>query len=203
MDRKKKNIIELTRIGVDEYREMRKIPLSVMADNVRSAQNIGSLLRTADAFMLNEVIMAGISAVPPNAEISKTALGAERSVAWRYVEDAFEEVKRLKNTGTRIYALEQTHGSIPLDKLTLFSDDEYVSENKEYSSGISIGREKKRISGFLLVVGNEVKGVDQRIVDIADATLEIPMHGVKHSLNVSVSAGIAMWELYKRLVESL
>lgn len=180
MDRKKKNILELTRHTAYEYRRMRKLPLRLMADNVRSAQNIGSMLRTADALLVEEVIMAGISAVPPSAEISKTALGAEESVGWRYVADAVEEVARLKEAGVRVYVLEQTHNSTPLQKLCLPVPDEAPE-------------------GYMLVAGNEVKGVDQRIVDLADETLEIPMHGTKHSLNVSVSTGIALWEFYRQL----
>ena len=178
MDRRKKNIIELTRVSVEEYHNMDKLPLTLMADNVRSAQNIGAMLRTSDAMLLRGMIMAGISAVPPSQEISKTALGAEESVDWRYVADAFDEVKRLKENGVRVYVLEQTHNSIPLQNLSLSGapDEEY-----------------------LLVAGNEVKGVDQRIVDIADAALEIPMHGIKHSLNVAVSTGMAIWQFYQLL----
>lgn len=212
MDRKKKDIIELTRISRDDYRALGKLPLLVLADNVRSAQNIGSILRTADAFLLKEMIMAGISATPPSNEISKTALGAEESVAWRYVEDAFEEAKRLKSKGALIYVLEQTHGSIPLQKLKLphslqrnvkngaapneiLSNDD-ISDDDISNKNISNKDLSKEI---VLVVGNEVKGVDQRIVDIADEALEIPMHGIKHSLNVSVSAGIALWQFYQLL----
>lgn len=180
MEREKKNILELTHCTSEEYRLLRKLPLYLMADNVRSAQNIGSMLRTADAFLIREMIMAGISATPPSAEISKTALGAEESVRWRYVEDAYAEVVRLKDRGVRIYALEQTHNSLPLQQLILPSPDEAPE-------------------GMLMVVGNEVSGVDQQIIDIADAAVEIPMHGTKHSLNVSVSAGIALWEFYSQL----
>ncbi|MDE6011055.1 MAG: TrmH family RNA methyltransferase [Muribaculaceae bacterium] len=159
---------------------MRKLPLRLMADNVRSAQNIGSMLRTADAFLVAEMIMAGISSVPPSPEISKTALGAEDSVSWRHVDDAVAEVKRLKDMGVLVYVLEQTHGSVPLQDLYLPSP----ADSPE---------------GMLLVVGNEVKGVDQRIVDMADVAVEIPMHGTKHSLNVSVSTGIALWIFYRQL----
>lgn len=183
-DRTKKNILELTRCTSEEYHALRKLPLRLMADNVRSAQNIGSMLRTADAFLVGEMIMAGISAVPPSAEISKTALGAEGSVEWRYVEDAFAECLRLKEEGVKIYVLEQTHNSVPLQQLHLPSPGEAPQ-------------------GMMLVVGNEVSGVDQRIVDLSDAAVEIPMHGTKHSLNVSVSAGIALWEFYRQLHEYL
>ncbi|MDE5773505.1 MAG: TrmH family RNA methyltransferase [Muribaculaceae bacterium] len=179
---RKKNIVELTRITETEYRHIAKKPLSLMADNVRSMMNIGSMLRTADAFNIREMIMAGISAVPPHPEISKTALGADNSVSWRYAPHAVDEVVRLKEEGRHIAVLEQTHGSIPLADFnplnypSLFEDTEWV-----------------------LVVGNEVTGVAQEIVDLADVALEIPMYGVKHSLNVAVSAGIALWHLTNHL----
>lgn len=182
----KKNIIELTRISRDEYRAIPKLPLLLLADNVRSAQNIGSMLRTSDAFLVKEMIMAGISAVPPSADISKTALGAEESVDWRYVEDAAAEVARLKDKGVAVFVLEQIHDSISLLDL-----DEAIAEVR------AIDPERE----LLMVVGNEVHGVDQRIVDMADVAIEIPMHGTKHSLNVSVSAGMALWEFYRNLIK--
>lgn len=172
----KKNIIELTRIDIESYRKLEKLPLSVMADNVRSMQNIGAIFRTSDAFLIEEIILGGISGIPPHPEINKSALGAEDSVAWRYVSDTYEEVRNLKNKGWRIFVLEQTHGSIPM---------QYLEVNSSYKN--------------LLVVGNEVDGVDQRIVDIADVALEIPQGGIKHSLNVSVSTAIALWEFYKKM----
>ncbi|MDE6810755.1 MAG: TrmH family RNA methyltransferase [Muribaculaceae bacterium] len=172
----KKNILELTRISLDEYRRMEKLPFRLMADNVRSGQNIGAMLRTSDAMKVREVIMAGISPVPPGSEISKTALGAEDSVSWRYVEDGVEEVRRLKAAGVRIYVLEQAHGSVALQRLP----------------EVAVPHEE-----VLIVAGNEVNGVDQRIVDLADVILEIPMEGIKHSLNVSVSVGLVLWEFYK------
>lgn len=172
----KKDIIELTRISLEEYRQLCKLPVLVVADNVRSQHNVGALLRTADAFRLAGVVMGGITPVPPHALISKTALGAENSVAWRHVPDTVSEVGRLQAEGWKICVLEQAHGSVPLFDFTPVADTRYV-----------------------LVVGNEVEGVDQRIVNMADAVLEIPQEGVKHSLNVSVSAGIAMWQFYVSL----
>ena len=169
---KKKNIAELTNCSVEEYKEVKKLPFCILLDNVRSMQNVGSILRTSDAFLVEEVIMAGITGIPPHKEISKTALGAEDSVSWRYVKDAVEECVRMKADGWTVCVLEQAHGSIDLME---FSSE----EGKKY----------------LLVVGNEVSGVDQRIVDMADIILEIPMHGVKHSLNVAVSAGMAIWRM--------
>lgn len=180
MDRPKKNILELTHCTVAEYREAPKLPLVLMADNVRSAQNIGAMLRTCDAFMVREMVLAGISPVPPLPEITKTALGAEHSVKWRHTDDAVAEVERLKGEGMMVYVLEQTHNSVPLQELRLPVADTPAA-------------------GLLLVAGNEVSGVDQRIVDLADVAVEIPMHGTKHSLNVSVSAGIALWEFYRQL----
>ena len=176
MDRKKKNIAELTNCTLSQYKEKEKLPLAVMLDNVRSMYNVGAIFRTADAFLVKEAILAGITGCPPHPEITKTALGAEESVAWRHVEDAFEEAVRMKEDGWKVCVLEQTHNSIPLQNFIC-----------------------KEGGKYLLVVGNEVDGVDQRIVDIADTVMEIPQAGVKHSLNVSVSAGIAMWEIINTL----
>lgn len=173
---KKKNIAELTNCSVEEYREVEKLPFAVLLDNVRSMQNVGSILRTSDAFLVKEVVMAGITGVPPHKDISKTALGAEDSVSWRHVDDAVEECVRMKADGWTVCVLEQAHGSIDLM-------DFASAEGRKY----------------LLVVGNEVSGVDQRIVDMADVILEIPMRGVKHSLNVAVSAGMAIWRISSAL----
>lgn len=169
---KKKNIIELTRIDTEGYRHLKKRPLKVVCDNVRSMHNIGALFRTSDAFLVDEIILGGISGCPPHPEIAKTALGAENSVAWRHVDDTLTELLRLRNEGWKILVLEQTHGSIPLQLYNRPEEERAV-----------------------LVIGNEVEGVDQAIVDIADACLEIPQYGTKHSLNVSCSAAIALWQL--------
>ena len=170
--RKKKNIIELTRCSADEYRSLEKKPLIVVADNVRSMHNIGSIFRTADAFLVREILLGGISGMPPHPEITKTALGAEESVRWRHLDNTVAEIKRLQEEGWKICVLEQVHNSVPLEDFRMKEDEKLV-----------------------LVVGNEVYGVDQNIVDMADVVLEIPQYGVKHSLNVSVSAGIAMYWL--------
>ena len=177
MERKKKNIFELTNCSVGEYRSVEKLPVALMADNVRSMYNVGAMLRSADAFLISEMIMAGITGVPPHPEISKTALGAEESVAWRHVADAFAEVLEMREKGWKVCVLEQAHNSTML-------------QDFRCEPGVR----------YLLVVGNEVNGVDQRIVDVADVVLEIPQHGVKHSLNVSVSAGIAMWQMVSGLL---
>ena len=173
---RKKNIIELTRCSADEYKKIKKRPLALLADNVRSMHNIGAMFRTADAFLLSEIILAGISGIPPHPEITKTALGAEESVSWRHVEEALAEIKKLKEEGWKICVLEQVHGSIPLNEFKTDKAEKYI-----------------------LVVGNEVNGVDQNIVDLADHILEIPQYGTKHSLNVSVSTGIALHHLSSSL----
>lgn len=154
----------------------RKLPLAVLLDNVRSLQNVGSVMRTSDAFAVSEVICGGITGTPPHSELSKTALGAEESIVWRHVEDTVSECRRLREEGWRVCVLEQVHGSIPLE--------DFHAEPAER---------------YLLVLGNEVSGVDQRIVDLADIVLEIPMYGAKHSLNVAVSGGIALWALSSKL----
>lgn len=172
MDHVKKNIFELTNCSLAQYKEREKLPVALLADNVRSMYNVGAMFRTADAFLIKEMVLAGITGCPPHPEISKTALGAEESVDWRHVEDAVAEVVRMKEEGWKICVLEQAHNSVSLQNFKPQDSDRY-----------------------LLVVGNEVKGVDQRIVDMADIILEIPQAGVKHSLNVSVSAGIALWQM--------
>lgn len=173
--RRKKDMAELTRCSVAQYRAMEKLPLRVLADNVRSMHNVGSLLRTSDAFAVEEVVLAGISGCPPHPEISKTALGAEESVAWRHVGDAVGECVRLREEGWKVCVLEQAHNSVELSSFR----------------GAGSGKES-----YLLVVGNEVEGVDQRIVDMADVVLEIPQCGVKHSLNVAASGAIALHHLF-------
>ena len=168
----KKNIIELTRCTAEEYRKLDKQPLIVVTDNVRSMHNIGSIFRTSDAFLVEEIVLGGISGTPPHPEIAKTALGAEDTVKWRHVADTISEIGRLKKEGWKICVLEQAHNSIPLQ--------EFKREKGEK---------------LVLVVGNEVSGVDQEIVNMADTIIEIPQYGTKHSLNVSVSAGIAIFSI--------
>ena len=175
-DRKKKNIVELTRISAEEYRRMEKMRLAVLTDNVRSMYNIGSLFRVGDAFRIDSIILAGISGRPPHPEISKTALGAENTVKWTGVDNAVDTVAEMKKRGWKICVLEQTHGSIDLDEFRANPGESY-----------------------LLVAGNEVNGVDQRIVDIADVVLEIPQYGTKHSLNVASSASIALYVMSREI----
>ena len=174
---KKKTIIELTRCTVEDYRKTEKFPISVLLEDVRSMYNVGAVFRTADAFMISKIYLCGISGCPPHPEIRKTALGAEDSVDWEYRKDSFETVFKLKEEGWKICVLEQAHDSIPLQEFE-------TVENEKY----------------LLIAGNEVNGVSQALVDLADYVLEIPQKGVKHSLNVSVSVGIALFQLVKPLL---
>lgn len=171
---RKLTVEELCRIDVDTFKQAQKVPIVVVLDNVRSLHNVGSVFRTADAFRLEAIHLCGITATPPSAEIHKTALGAEDTVDWVYYKDTMESVQQLKAEGYEVLAVEQVEGSL---KLGSFS----VNPAKRYA----------------LVMGNEVKGVRQDVVDACHGAVEIPQYGVKHSLNVSVSAGIVMWEFAK------
>ena len=173
---KKKTIWEMGRLTVEEFHRSAKIPVVVVLDNVRSLNNIGAIFRTCDAFAVAAVVPCGISATPPSAEIHKTALGAEESVDWHYYPTTAEAVDALAAEGYTIVCLEQVHGSVALDRF-----------------------EPSHEARYALVLGNEVDGVDQAIVDRADLCLEIPQSGTKHSLNVSVSAGVSLWHLYSKL----
>ena len=173
---RKLTIEELQRMDVAEFKQSEKLPLVVVLDNVRSLHNVGSVFRTADAFRLERVVLCGITACPPSAEIHKTALGAEDSVDWTYYTDATDAVAALKAEGYTVFAVEQVEGSVLLPALTLDSTKRYA-----------------------VVMGNEVKGVQQTVVDAADYALEIPQYGTKHSLNVSVTAGIVMWKFLELL----
>ena len=166
---------ELGRPTLEEYEASEKLPVTIVLDNVRSAQNVGSFFRTADAFGIEHIALCGISCTPPNREIHKTALGAELSVAWSYHATTMECVEKLRMEGYRIIAIEQIEDSTMLDKFAAQSGEKYA-----------------------LIFGNEVEGVDQAIADIVDGAIEIPQIGIKHSLNVSVSAGILMWEMFRQ-----
>lgn len=176
MNHQKKNILELTRMTPAECRSMGKLPMMVLLDNVRSLNNVGAILRTADAFCVAQVVMCGITGTPPSPEIHKTALGAEESVVWCHVSSTVEEIMRLRREGWHICVLEQAHNSVPLQEFK-------VEPGKKYA----------------LIAGNEVEGVNQEVVDLADTVIEIPQEGAKHSLNVSVSTGIALWHLFTGL----
>lgn len=169
---RKLNVLEMNRLSVDEFKQSKKNPLIVILDNVRSMYNVGSVFRTADAFRIEALYLCGITSCPPHPEIHKTALGAEDAVDWVYCKNAVEAVKSLQQQGYEVLAIEQVEGS------TLLQD--FVSgDGKKYA----------------IVLGNEVKGVGQEVVDCCDGCLEIPQFGTKHSLNVSTTAGIVMWEL--------
>ena len=173
MQQRKLKIEELNRISVDEFKEAKKIPLAVVLDNVRSRHNIGSVFRTGDAFRIEEILLCGITGTPPDAEIHKTALGAEDSVKWRYFEETLSAVETLKAEGYTVFSIEQAENSVSLEELEL-------------------DKEKK----YALILGHEVHGVAQEVIDASDGCIEIPQYGTKHSLNVSVTAGIVIWDFY-------
>ncbi len=175
------------RLSVEDFREAAKMPLTVVLDDVRSMYNIGSVFRTSDAFRVEEVLLCGITATPPHPEIHKTALGGEDSVAWKYFPTALEAVEYLHKKGILVYSIEQCEGSTMLgdiDTLPLF-----YNENPS--------------AGCAIVFGNEVKGVHQEVIDHSDGCIEIPQYGTKHSLNVSVTAGIVLWEFARRMIQRL
>lgn len=172
----KKKITEMGRLTVDEFRRADKLGLTIVLDNVRSLNNIGSIFRTSDAFAVERIVLCGISATPPSAEIHKTALGAEDSVAWQYYPDTMQALEALKAEQYKICCLEQVHDSVELQK---FEPD---FEHSRYA----------------LVVGHEVDGVNPAVVDASDIVLEIPQCGTKHSLNVAVSTGLAIWHFFTR-----
>ena len=175
---KKLNILELNRMQLADYREAQKVPFVVILDNVRSLHNVGSVFRTSDAYRVESIYLCGVTATPPSAEIHKTALGAEDSVAWHYYKDTRDAVEQLHAEGYTIYSIEQVQGSIALQDLQL-------EKGKKYA----------------VILGNEVKGVQQEVVDMSDGCIELPQYGTKHSLNVSVTTGIVLWEFAKRMME--
>ena len=166
---------ELDRLSIEAFKKVEKIPFTIVLDNVRSLHNIGSVFRTADAFRLEAVYLCGITATPPHREIHKTALGATESVTWEYREETRAAISELKEKGYLIYAVEQTEGALLLDQVE-----------------ISAGKKSA------LIFGHEIRGVDQQVVDMSDQCIEIPQYGTKHSLNISVAAGIVIWELFRR-----
>lgn len=173
--RKLKNS-ELDRLSVDEYKEIEKTSLTVVLDNIRSCNNIGSVFRTSDALLIEKVILCGITATPPNKDIHKTALDAEKSVPWEYYEETEAAILKLRENGYHIFAVEQVENSIMLPDFTPEKDQKLA-----------------------LVFGNEVKGVQQKVVNICDGAIEIPQYGTKHSFNISVSAGIVLWDIVYKL----
>lgn len=177
---RKLRTIEMNRLSIDEFKEAKKLPLVVVLDDVRSLYNVGSVFRSGDAFRIEGIYLCGITATPPNAEIHKTALGGEDSVAWRYFSRAEDAVTELQSHDYFVYSIEQVEGSIKLQDLTI----DRTSQAK----------------GYAVVFGNEVKGVKQEVVNMSDGCLEIPQFGTKHSLNVSTTAGIVMWEFTRKLL---
>ena len=173
---KKLKIEELNRVSPEAYANIPKLRFTVVLDNVRSLNNIGSVFRTSDAFLVEKICLCGISATPPSPEIHKTALGAEDTVLWEYYEDTVSAIEKLKKENYTVFSVEQTQNSIFLSRLEL-------DKNKNYA----------------VVFGNEVRGVQQSVVDICHGSIEIPQFGTKHSLNVSVAAGIVIWLFFSVL----
>lgn len=177
MGNRKLLVTEMNRISVEEFKESQKLPLIVVLDNVRSLYNVGSVFRTSDAFRLEGICLCGITARPPHIEIHKTALGAEDSVRWEYYENIMKCVENLKSEGYTVLSIEQCEGSTMLPNLQIDSRKRYA-----------------------VILGNEVKGVQQQVVDNSDGCIEIPQYGTKHSMNVSVTAGIIIWEFARQLL---
>lgn len=174
---KKLETEEIVRLSTDEFKRARKIPLVVVLDSVRSMNNVGSVFRTSDAYRVEEMLLCGITCTPPAPEIHKTALGAELSVDWRYFESAVDAVRSLQCRGYTVFALEQARGSIRPEEFHAQPGDRYA-----------------------IVLGHEVQGVSREVIDLVDGCLELPQYGTKHSLNVSVAAGIAIYEMAKQML---
>lgn len=175
---RKLKIDELNRLSTDEFKQADKLPLVVVLDNVRSLHNVGSVFRTSDAYLVEAVYLCGITSTPPHTEIHKSALGAEFSVDWKYFEHTLDAVAQLKADGYTIFSIEQAQGSTMLTDLQLDSDKKYA-----------------------VILGHEVKGVQQEVVNASDGCIELPQYGTKHSLNVSVTAGIVIWEFFRGIRE--
>ncbi len=171
---RKLKLDELGRVSTEEYKEIEKNPIVVVLDNVRSMHNVGAVFRTSDAFLIDKIYLCGITATPPHKEIHKTAIGAENSVDWEYVKDSNELVAKLKEEGYQIVTIEQTEGSVLLNEFEIDQSQKYA-----------------------IIMGNEVDGVQQSIIDQCDTCIEIPQSGTKHSLNVSVCTGIILWKWYE------
>lgn len=198
---RKLKTIEMRRLSLEQFREAPKLPLVVVLDDVRSLYNVGSVFRSCDAFRVEAIYLCGITACPPNTEIHKTALGGEDSVAWRYFAHADDAVHELHRRGYHVYSIEQVEGSTKLQQL-----GESLRAQSSSSLEGTCGQEEAQspsfagVRGQAVVFGNEVKGVHQSVVDLCDGCLEIPQFGTKHSLNVSVTAGIVVWEFARHLL---
>lgn len=173
--RKLKNI-ELDRLSVEDFKQTKKTPIIVVLDNIRSLNNIGSVFRTSDAFLVEKIYLCGITATPPHKDIHKTALGSSETVDWEYIENIIDLVQRLKSENIKVISIEQAENATMLNEFQPESNTTYA-----------------------LIFGNEVKGVKQEVVSASDMVLEIPQFGTKHSLNISVSAGIVIWDLFAKL----
>ena len=173
--RKLKNS-ELDRLSVDDFKSVTKTPLIIILDNIRSLNNIGSVFRTSDAFLIEKIYLCGITATPPHKDIHKTALGSTDTVDWEYVENTIELDENLKDEGVKVLAIEQAENATMLNEFKPEANSTYA-----------------------LVFGNEVKGVSQNVVSASDVVIEIPQYGTKHSLNISVSAGVVIWDLFSKL----
>jgi len=182
---KKLTVDEMGRMNVDQYREADKLPLVVVLDNVRSQHNVGAVFRTSDAMRIERVVLCGICCCPPNAEIHKTALGAEESVEWQYYKETLDAVRDLQNEGYTVYAVEQAHDSLTLEEVAR----EMENGQWKMDNGPKIA----------VVLGHEVFGVQQEVVDQCSQCIEIPQYGTKHSMNVSVTAGIVLYRLASSL----
>jgi len=169
---RKLSMDELNRKSVGEFKSAEKIPLVVMLENIRSAYNVGSVFRTADAFLLQGIVLCGYTAQPPHKEIRKTALGADETVSWQHIAAVETAINELKTQGYKIYAVEQASGSIPLNQFSF-----------------------KNAGKIAVIFGNEVSGVEQSTIELCDGCIEIPQLGMKHSLNIAVAAGIVLWEM--------
>ena len=167
---------ELNRLSAEQYKKTEKLPLVVVLDNIRSCNNIGSFFRTSDALLVQTIYLCGITATPPNAEIHKTALDAEKTVEWQYFAETEEAVRKLQAEGFKVFAIEQVENSIKLPDFKPFPNEKLA-----------------------VVFGNEVKGVQQKVVNICNGSIEIPQYGTKHSFNVSVSAGIVLWDISQKM----
>lgn len=174
---RKKSMAELQRLSVTDFKSVDKLPVAVVLDQVRSANNVGSVFRTADAFRVQALYLCGFSPTPPHRDIRKTALGAEEAVSWQYVQATVTAVKQLKDAGYKVWGVEQTHGSVPL-------------------------QDWQPKGPVAFVLGNEVQGVADEVLALVDGCIEIPQEGTKHSLNIAVSAGIVLWEAYRKLGSS-
>lgn len=171
---------ELNRISTEEFRQAQKIPVVIVLDNIRSQNNVGSVFRTSDAFRVEKIYLCGITSTPENREVHKTALGAEDAVEWEYIKETMTAVTRLKAEGYRIYSIEQAENTTTLEEFSIDLNGKYA-----------------------LIFGNEVKGVQQEVIDVSDGCIEIPQFGTKHSFNISVTVGIVLWQIVAPIIKKL